>query len=64
MVSRVSLNNGYQKHLGSFNSEIEAFNAYKTSKGSYIKELAEKYKHQIDERAYQVLLDYQVEIDD
>lgn len=23
-----------------------------------------KYKHQIDERAYQVLLDYQVEIDD
>ena len=63
-MSRVSLNNGYQKHLGSFNSEIEAFNAYKTSKESYIKELAEKYKHQIDERAYQVLLDYQVEIDD
>ena len=63
-MSRVSLNNGYQKHLGSFNSEIEAFNAYKIAKESFIKEQAEKYKSQIDPRAYNALMNYTVGIAD
>ena len=52
------------KHLGWFNTEIEAFNAYKKAKESYIKELAEKWKDQIDPRVYEALMKYEVEITD
>ena len=45
-------------------SEIEAYNAYKTAKESFIKELANKWKGQIDERAYEALMNYKVEITD
>ena len=50
--------------LGYFNTEIEAFNAYKKAKESFIKEQAEKFKSQIDIRAYNALMNYQVDIDD
>ena len=50
--------------LGRFNTEIEAFQAYKKAKESYIKQVAEQYKSQIDHRAYQALLEYEVNIDD
>ena len=50
--------------LGLFNTEIEAFNAYKRAKESYLKELAEKWKDKIDPRAYNALMNYQVEITD
>ena len=39
------------KHLGWFNTEIEAFNAYKTAKEDYIKSLANKWKDQIDPKS-------------
>ena len=52
------------KHLGWFNTEIEAFNAYKTAKEDYIKSLANKWKDQIDPRVYEALMNYQVEITD
>ena len=55
---------GTQKCLGTFNTPELAFNAYKAFKEAYIKELAEKYKDTIDERAYQALLKYEVHIDD
>ena len=60
----VSKNKGKQEHLGYFNTELEAFNAYKQAKESFIKEQANKWKSQIDERAYKALLNYQVEITD
>ena len=63
-VSRVSRNKGGSEHLGLFNTELEAFNAYKTAKENHIKELANKWKSQIDPRAYDALMNYQVEIDD
>ena len=63
-VSQVRKNKGKQEWLGSFNTEIEAFNAYKIAKESYIKEQAEKYKSQIDVRAYNALMNYEVNIDD
>ena len=63
-VSRVSRNKGGSEHLGLFNTEIEAFNAYKQAKENYIKELANKWKDRIDGRAYEALMNYQVEIDD
>ena len=60
----VSRNKGKQEHLGSFNTEIEAFNAYKQAKESFIKEQANKWKGQIDVRAYEALMNYTVEITD
>ena len=63
-VATVRKNKGKREHLGCFNTEIEAFNAYKEAKEIYIKELAEKWKGQIDERAYNALMNYQVEITD
>ena len=50
--------------MGYLNNEIEAFNAYKTAKESFVKEQAEKWKGQIDERAYEALMNYEVSIDD
>ena len=63
-VSRVNKNKGKSEHLGLFNTELEAFNAYKKAKESFIKEQAEKWKSQIDPRAYEALMNYTVEITD
>ena len=63
-VAKVNKNKGNPEWLGSFNTEIEAFNAYKQSKESYIKELADKYKDILDPRAYEALYNYTVDIDD
>ena len=60
----VSKNKGKQEFLGYFKTEIEAFNAYKQAKESFIKEQAERWKDRIDLRAYNALMNYQVEIDD
>ena len=56
--------NDKQQHLGYFNTELEAFNTYKIAKESYLKELANKWKDKIDPRAYNALMNYQVEITD
>ena len=63
-VSRVSRNKGMQEHLGVFNTELEAFKAYKHAKESFIKEQANEWKGQIDDRAYNALMNYTVEITD
>ena len=63
-VAMVSRSKGKQEHLGYFKTEIEAFNAYKQAKESFVKEQAEKYKSQIDPRAYNALMNYEVGIDD
>lgn len=52
------------KIRGLFDAEIEAFNYYKINKENYVKELAEKWESKIDERAYQALISYTVEITD
>ena len=63
-VATVNKNRGKRENLGSFDTELEAFNAYKTAKELYIKELANKWKAQIDPRAYEALMSYEVGIDD
>ena len=63
-VAQVSKNKGKSEHLGFFNTELEAFNAYKQAKEVFIKEQAEKWKSQIDVRAYNALMNYEVGIDD
>ena len=62
--AQVSKNKGKPEWLGLFKTEIEAFNAYKKAKESFIKEQAEKWKSQIDDRAYEALMNYTVNITD
>ena len=63
-VAQVGKNKGKRERLGYFNTEIEAFNAYKQAKESFVKEQANKWKGKIDERAYLALINYEVHIDD
>ena len=62
--AQVSKNKGKSEHLGCFKTEIEAFNAYKEAKEAFVKEQANKFKSQIDPRAYNALMNYTVEITD
>ena len=63
-VAMVSKNKGKSEWLGTFKTELEAFNAYKTAKELYIIEQANKWKDKIDPRAYEALMNYTVEITD
>ena len=63
-VAHVGKSKGKREYLGFFKTEIEAFNAYKQAKEVFIKEQAEKWKDKIDPRAYNALMNYEVEIDD
>ena len=62
--ARVSKSKGKSEHLGYFKTEIGAFKAYKKAKEAFVKEQANKWKGKIDERAYEALLNYEVNIDD
>lgn len=62
-LSEISIN-GKGKHLGSFNNPTDAFQAYKQAKEAYIKEVANKWKDQIDPKVYEALMKYEVEITD
>ena len=63
-IARVKKNKGKSEYLGIFRTEIEAFNAYKQAKEAFVKEQANKWKGKIDERAYNALMNYTVEITD
>ena len=63
-VARVNKNKGGSEYLGSFKTELEAFKAYKKAKESFIKEQANKWKGEIDERAYNALMNYEVSTND
>ena len=63
-IALVNKNKGKQEHLGYFKTEIEAFNAYKQAKEDFVKEQANKWKSQIDERAYNALMSYEVSTND
>ena len=63
-MAQVSKGKGKSERLGLFNTEIEAFNAYKTAKETFVKEQTNKWKSQIDLRAYEALMNYTVEITD
>ena len=62
---RARLNiNGKKKHLGYFTTAEEAFQVYKLAKEAYIKVVAQKWKHLLDEWVFQALMVYEVAIDD
>jgi len=65
----VQYNKDYKKYCASidkkyYNTPEEAFQAYKTAKEAYIKEVADKWRGQITEEVYQAMYNYQVEITD
>ena len=62
--AQVNKGKGKREYLGHFKTEIEAFDAYKDAKESFVKEQAEKWKGKIDVRAYEALMNYTVEITD
>lgn len=62
--ARLNKGKGNVVHLGYHKTPEDAFNAYKNAKESYIKEVASKWKDKIDPRAYEALMNYQVEITD
>ena len=51
-------------YLGLFNTSQEAFVAYKNYKEALIKSVANEYKDRLDQRVYQALINYTVEITD
>lgn len=61
--SSVSLN-GFLKCLGYYETPEEAFLVYKKAKEEFIKEQANKWKDQIDPRAFDALMNYEVDIND
>ena len=63
-IARVNKNTGKSKHLGYFKTELEAYNAYKIAKESFVKEQANNWKSQIDPRAHEALMKYTVNITD
>lgn len=56
--------NGDRREIGYFDTPEKAFQAYKTAKELYIKEIADKWKDLIDPRVYEAMYNYQVEITD
>ncbi len=63
-VAQVNKNKGKPEHLGYFNTELEAYNAYKQAKEAFVKEQANEWKDKIDIRAYNALMNYEVNIND
>lgn len=53
-----------KKWLGVFSCPEQAFQVYKTAKEDRAKQLANKYKDQIEPRAYEALMRYEVNIND
>lgn len=57
-------NSGKKISLGTYRNIGDAFAAYKAGKEALIRQVAEQYRPDIDQRAYEALMNYQVEITD
>ena len=51
-------------HIGYFDTEVQAFNAYKREKELHIKQIADDYKDKIPLELYNAMYSYIVEITD
>ena len=56
--------NGVRKGLGRYDTIEEAFRVYKLAKESHIKQIAEAWKSSIDNRVYNALINYNVDMYD
>lgn len=61
-IAQMSKIGKISKHIGSYNTELEAFNAYKKSKEDYLKEMADQYysEGKITKRVHDALYKYEV----
>lgn len=59
-LSRIRIE-GKHKHLGYFACPNEAYRAYVAAKEIYVKEVANKYRDNIDPRIYEILMTWTVE---
>lgn len=55
---------GKNKRIGTFKTEIEAFECYKAAKEEYIQKVANEYKEVLDPRIFKILINYKIEITD
>jgi hypothetical protein len=55
---------GKQQHLGVYSSKVDAFFAYKQHKEKYVRELANSYKEDLDDEAYRLLMNWEVDYDE
>lgn len=55
---------GKSEYLGVYYDMMEAFKVYKARKELYAKELAHKWRGRIDERAYEALIKFEVNLED
>lgn len=51
-------------YLGHFDTELDAFTAYKNFKEKYIRQIANQYRNNIPEKLYTALYNYKVETED
>ena len=63
-IARCNIDKNNRKIIGCYDTELEAFNAYKLFKEKYIKQVADKYKTKIPQKLYNALYNYKVEITD
>ena len=56
--------NGKQKHLGYFEEESIAFEAYRLAKKAQIEEVLIGFKGKIDDKVYQALIEWEIGIND
>lgn len=61
--ANISINNT-SKTIGTFKTELEAFQAYKEFKEKLIKEIADEYKNKIPEKLYNAMYNWKVEVTD
>lgn len=52
--------NGRGKHLGGFDTELEAYNAYKEAKEQYVKDMAIKWQDNIASNVYDALMNWEL----
>ncbi len=62
--AHMSFGNNKSELLGSFNNPTTAFNVYKLNKEKYIKRLTSLYVNELDDKVYQALMNYNIEITD
>lgn len=58
------INMNKKVYLGTYRTTEEAFQAYKVAKEAWIKEVANKWKDQLEPKVYDALINYKVEITD
>ena len=61
-IARCNTKNG-NHNLGNYDTQEEAFNAYKNFKEEYIKQIADEYKNYIPEILYNIMHEYEIEYD-